>query len=51
MLVDFLVPNMSHLTQNEFIVQDFFTFADEILTQGGHLDMASLDVDSLFINI
>lgn len=32
------------MTQNEFTVQDSFTFADEILIQDSDACMASLDV-------
>ena len=42
---------MPSITWNEFTVKDFFTFVDEILTQGSDLCMTSLDVDVLFTNI
>ena len=32
-LAKFLVPVLSYITQNEFIVKDSFTFVDEILTK------------------
>ena len=50
-LAKFLVPVLSDVTQNEFIIKDSFTFVDEILTQNSDLYMASLDVDALFTNI
>ena len=50
-LAKFLVPVLSDIKQNEFIVRDSFTFVDEILTQNSYLYMASLDVDALFTNI
>ena len=37
--------------QNEFTIKDYFTFADEIVTQNSDLYMDSLDVDALFTNI
>ena len=37
--------------QNEFTIKDYFTFADEILTQNSDLYMDSLDVDALFTKI
>ena len=47
-----LVPVLSDITQNEFTVEDSFTFVDESLTQDSDdLYMASLDVDALFTNI
>ena len=42
---------MSDVTQNEFTVQDSFTFVDEILTQDIDLYLVSLDIDALFIDI
>ena len=50
-LAKFLVPVLSDITQNEFIVKNSFTFVDEILSQDSDLYMASLDVDALFTNI
>ena len=50
-LAKFLVLVLSDITQNEFTVEDSFTFVDEILTQNSDLYMASLDVDALFTNI
>ena len=41
-----LVPILSDITQNEFTVQDSFTFVAEIVTQDSDVDMASLGVDS-----
>ena len=37
--------------QNEFTIKDYFTFADEIVTQNSDLYMDSLDVDALFTKI
>lgn len=42
---------MSDITINEFAVKDLYTYVDEILIQDSYLDMASLHIDSLFINI
>ena len=42
---------MSDVIENEFMVQNFFTFDHEILTQDSYLYMASLDVDALLKNI
>ena len=47
----FLVPILSCLTINEFIVKDSFLFAKEIVEQDSNFYMGSLDVDSLFTNI
>ena len=49
--INFLVPVLSDITQNEFTVKGSFTFVDEMLTQNSDLYMASLDVDVLFTNI
>ena len=46
-----LAPILTDITENEFAVQDSFTFVEEILPQSRDLDMASLDVDSLFSKI
>ena len=50
-LAKVLVPIRSFLTQNEFVVKDSFSLADEISTQNSDLYMASLDVNALFTNI
>ena len=42
---------MSDITQNDFLVQDSFTFVNEISTQDNGPYMTSLDVDALFANI
>ena len=42
---------LSYLTVNEFVVQDSFSFAKEIVEQDSSSYIGSLDVDSLFINI
>ena len=44
----FFVPLLRHLTSNQFTLKDSFEFAKIICTG---LFMASLDVDSLFINV
>ena len=50
-LAKFLLPFLTPLTQNEYTVSDSFHFAQEICKQDPNLDIASLDVDSLFTNI
>ena len=50
-LAQFLVPKLSSITFNEFTVNDFFAFDEEIAHQDSKLFMGSLDVDSLFTNI
>ena len=46
-----LAPILTDITENQFAVQDSLTFVEEILPQSRDLDMASLDVDSLFSKI
>ena len=41
----------SYITKNWFTAQDSITFINEILTLDNDLDMASLDVGSLFTNM
>ena len=50
-LSKFLVPILKSLTSNEYIVKDWFAFAEEIVEQDSEYFMGSLNVDSLFINI
>ena len=50
-LAKFLVPILSPLTVNEFIVHDSFSFAEEVVNFDANCIMASLDVESLFTNI
>ena len=50
-LAKFLKPILEPLTHNEFTVKDSFSFAKEITKYDSSLFMASLDVESLFINI
>ena len=50
-LAKFLVPKLSSITFNEFIVRDSFAFSEEIVHQDGKLFMGSLDADSLFTTI
>ena len=45
------VPLLRHLTSNQFTLKDSFEFAKIICKQDTGLFMASLDVDSLFINV
>ena len=47
LLLTFLTP----LIQNEYTVTDSFYFTEEICKRDPNLNMASLDVDSLFTNI
>ena len=47
LLLTFLTP----LIQNEYTVTDSFYFTGEICKRDPNLNMASLDVDSLFTNI
>ena len=47
----FLVPLLRHLTYNQFTLKDSFEFAKIICEQDAGLFIASLDVDSLFINV
>ena len=42
---------MSPLTSNEFLLQNSFSFADEVSSSHPDHFMASLDVESLFTNI
>ena len=50
-LAKFLVPKLSSITLNQFIVKDSFSFAEQIVHQDSKRFMGSLDVDSLFTNI
>ena len=50
-LAKFLLKFLTPSTPNEYIVIDLFHFAEEICQQNPNLNMASLDVDSLFTNI
>ena len=50
-LTKFLVSILSHLTVNELLVHDSFSFADEISSFCPAPFMASLDVESSFTNI
>ena len=47
----FLIPILEPLTHNEFAIKDSFSFAKDITTYDSSLYTASLDVESLFINI
>ena len=44
-------PLLRHLTYNQFTLKDSFEFAKIICEQDAGLFIASLDVDSLFINV
>ena len=50
-LAKFLLPFLRPLIQSEYTVTDSFHFTEEICKQDPNLNMASLDVDSLFTNI
>ena len=50
-LSKFLLPFLTPLTEDEYIVTVLFHFAEEICKQDPNLYMASLDVDSVFTNI
>ena len=47
-LAKFLVPILSPLISNEFLVHDSFSFADKVSSFCPHHFMASLDVETLF---
>ena len=49
--MSFVFPVPSDITQNEFTVNDSFTFVHEIITQNSDLYMTSLNVNALFTNI
>ena len=50
-LAKFLVPILSPLVINEYVVKDSFAFVKEITKTNCNYFMASLDVESLFTNI
>ena len=50
-LTTFLVLILSGKTENEILVEDSFSFVDEILTPDRDLYMASLNVDALLTNM
>ena len=50
-LVKFLLKFLTPSTANEFTVIDSFHFAEEICQQDSNLNLACLDVDSLFTKI
>ena len=50
-LAKFLVAILSDIAQNEFTIQDSFTFVEEILSQDSDPYMVSLDFDVLFTKI
>ena len=50
-LAKYLVPILSPLTVNTFVIKDSFTFAADVRKQNHKLFMTSFDVDSLFTNI
>ena len=49
-LAKFLVPISKSLTENEYTVHDFFSFASEVSKFNSKNLMASLDIESLFTN-
>ena len=50
-LAKFLLKFLTHSTANEYTVIDSFHFAEEICQQNSNLQMACIDVESLFTNI
>ena len=50
-IAKFLVPLLSELTTNNYVLKDSFAFANDILSQDNNLFMTSFDVDSLFTNL
>ena len=50
-LAKFSVPILSPLTVNEFIVNDSFLFAEEVVNFDATFIMATLDTESLLTNI
>ncbi|XP_050508877.1 uncharacterized protein LOC126886076 [Diabrotica virgifera virgifera] len=53
LLAKYLVPHLQILTENEFTVEDTFSFVKEITNQDRQKDgiMVSFDVESLFTNV
>ena len=49
--LQFFVPLFKPFTSNNYTVKDSFDFAKDFTQQSSKLFMASLDVDSLFINV
>ena len=50
-LAKFLVPVLSHVTEDEFTVHDSFLFSKEIIGSNSDGFKASVDVENLFTNI
>ena len=50
-IVKHLVPILEPITTNQSTIKNSFKFAKEVIEQDSGLFMASLDVESLFINI
>ena len=50
-LTKFLVLSLSGKTENEFLVEDSFSFVDERLTPDRDLYMASLNIDALLTSM
>ena len=50
-LAKFLIPLIEPITKNSFTVKNSFEFSKEICKQNPEYFMASLDSESLFINI
>ena len=50
-LAKFLVPLLSELTTNSYVLKDSFAFATDIGSQNSDLFMTSFDIDSLFTNL
>ena len=51
LLVKYLNPILSLLTNNEFAVKNSFNFAEKVFNYHHNLYMANLDIESLFTNI
>ena len=50
-LAKFLVPVLSHVTEDKFTVHDSFLFSKEIIGSSSDGLKASVDVENLFTNI
>ena len=51
LLARYINPNLSSFATNEFAVNIFFDFAEEVVSHNHNLYMASLDVELLLANI
>ena len=50
-LAKFLLPILTPLETNEYVIKDSFAFASEVRTFDRNLVMASMDIESLFTNL